>query len=75
MLPLSTISFLRTRFSPFAASSRPCRLLLALLQTPKTLSASSPEHIKIEAEQLPRGSTHAPEIVVGFKNGEEVCFD
>ncbi|KAL4818148.1 39S ribosomal protein L53/MRP-L53-domain-containing protein [Aspergillus spinulosporus] len=74
-IPLQTITSLRTTFNPFARSSRPCRLLLSLIRNPSTTPASSPTHIDIKVEQLPRTSTKEPEITVGFKGGKEVKLE
>ncbi|KAK2734007.1 hypothetical protein FQN55_003068 [Onygenales sp. PD_40] len=74
-LPLSTITSLRTTFSPFSRLSKPCRLFVSLLQTPTTASPSSPSHIKIDIKHLPRGSRELPEMTVGFKGGKELRLE
>ncbi|EAS28879.1 uncharacterized protein CIMG_07625 [Coccidioides immitis RS] len=74
-LPLSTISSFRTSFSPFSPLSKPCRLVLSLLQTPTTTPASSASHIKISVTRLPRNSPQLPEMTIGFRNGKELKFE
>ncbi|KAL3492507.1 39S ribosomal protein L53/MRP-L53-domain-containing protein [Aspergillus germanicus] len=74
-IPLQTITSFRTSFNPFSAASRPCRLLLSILRNPSTVPPSSPTHIDIKVTQLPRNSTKAPELTVGFKGGKEVKID
>lgn len=78
-LPLATITHIRTSFSPFHRAARTCRLVLSLLQTPSTTNPSSPSHIEIAAQRLPRAAASntavQPEIVVGFKSKEEVKFE
>ncbi|KAL2811899.1 39S ribosomal protein L53/MRP-L53-domain-containing protein [Aspergillus granulosus] len=71
-IPLQTITSFRTTFNPFSAASRPCRLLLSLLRNPSTVPMASPTHIDIKVTQLPRTSTKAPELAVGFKGGKEI---
>ncbi|KAL4796992.1 39S ribosomal protein L53/MRP-L53-domain-containing protein [Aspergillus venezuelensis] len=75
MIPLGTITSLRTKFNPFMRSARPCRSLLALLRNPATTPASSPTHIDIKVTQLPRTSTEDPIITIGFKGGKELVFE
>ncbi|KAJ9294961.1 hypothetical protein DTO271G3_6523 [Paecilomyces variotii] len=74
-IPLQTITSFRTTFSPFSPLSRPCRLLLALIQNPTTAPASSASHIDIKVKQLPRNSTELPEMTVGFKGGKEIKLE
>ncbi|EEP82789.1 predicted protein [Uncinocarpus reesii 1704] len=74
-LPLSTISSFRASFSPFSPLSKPCRLVLSLLQTPTTASPSSSSHIKISVTKLPRHSPKLPEMTIGFRNGKELRFE
>lgn len=74
-LPLSTITSLRTSFSPFSRLSRPCRIFLSLLQTPTTAPASSASHIDIKVKHLPRDSKELPEMTVGFRGGNELKLE
>ncbi|PYH92738.1 hypothetical protein BO71DRAFT_356733 [Aspergillus ellipticus CBS 707.79] len=74
-IPVHTISTFRTTFNPFSRSARPCRLLLSLLRNPSTVPPSSGTFIDIKVTQLPRHSTKAPELTVGFKNGKEVTIE
>ncbi|KDB28038.1 hypothetical protein H109_00183 [Trichophyton interdigitale MR816] len=74
-LPLRSITSFRTSFSPLSPLSRPCKLVLALLQTPTTASPSSAAHIKIDVKHLPKHSKQLPEMTVGFRNGKEVKLE
>jgi large subunit ribosomal protein L53 len=74
-IPLQTITSFRTAFSPFSPLSRPCRLILNILQNPTTVSGSSPTHIDIQVTQLPRNSTQLPEMTIGFKGGREMKLE
>ncbi|PGH14898.1 hypothetical protein AJ79_02761 [Helicocarpus griseus UAMH5409] len=74
-LPLHTITHLRTSFSPFTRSGKPCRLFVSLLQNPATVSPASPSHIKIDIKHLPRNSKELPEMTVGFKGGKELRLE
>ena len=74
-IPLQTITTFRAVFSPFSPLSRPCRILLNLLQNPTTAPANSATHIDIKVTQLPRNSTQLPEMTVGFKGGKEVKLE
>ncbi|BAE56360.1 unnamed protein product [Aspergillus oryzae RIB40] len=74
-IPVQTITTLRTSFNPFSKSSRPCRILLSILRNPNTAPASSPTHIDIKVNQLPRVSTQQPEVTVGFKGGKELKIE
>ncbi|KAF3481584.1 uncharacterized protein GIQ15_04343 [Arthroderma uncinatum] len=74
-LPLRSITSFRTSFSPLSPLSRPCRLFLALLQTPTTASPSSAAHIKINVTHLPKNSKQLPEMTIGFRNGKEMKLE
>lgn len=74
-IPVQTITYFRTAFSPFSRLSRPCRLALNLLQNPTTAPANSAAHIDIQVTHLPRNSTQLPEITVGFKGGKEIKLE
>ncbi|KAJ5781010.1 hypothetical protein N7457_006170 [Penicillium paradoxum] len=74
-IPIATIVSFRTAYNPFSRASRPCRLLLSMLRTPETIPTSSPTHIDIKVKQLPRNSTEAPTMTIGFKGGKELVLD
>ncbi|GAD99679.1 hypothetical protein AOR_1_2494174 [Paecilomyces variotii No. 5] len=74
-IPLQTITSFRTTFNPFSPLSRPCRLLLSLVQNPTTAPVSSAAHIDIKVNRLPRTSTQLPEMTVGFKGGKELKLE
>ncbi|WEW59974.1 hypothetical protein PRK78_005456 [Emydomyces testavorans] len=74
-IPLSTISSFRASFSPFSPLSKPCRLILSLLQTPTTAPVSSASHIQVSVTKLPRNSPQLPEMTIGFRNGKELKLE
>ena len=74
-VPVATITSFRTTFNPFSQASRPCRLFLSLLRTPNTTPTSSPNHIDIKVNQLPRNSTQQPVMTIGFKGGKEITLE